>query len=483
MLSINTIRLRALVGFVAFFWACVPITTLVAYLDKVSVLGGTAGAALVATIATIAWRGGMARPAIEYLFAILGMVQVSIMVACAEGPWQIDFHMVYFAVLAMLAVFCNWKVIVVAAATAAVHHLTLSFLTPWLVFGNGGESILRVLFHAVIVVMETAVLAWLSHNMEKAFSNVETALAGTVVEVERLKREQIAAEEARRAELIALNHSLADRFASDVQTLTQRMDGAVRTLRHEAEIMGRQVSDTESATQGAKAEAADAVSHAASVAGTVEQMAATIAEVSQTVAATASRVRETTADVQNVERRVAELSDAASNIGNVVQLIASIAGQTNLLALNATIEAARAGEAGKGFAIVASEVKNLATQTARATEEISRQIAEIQAVTGTAVTAIGEVSRSIGAVDDSATDIAAAMRRQEGAVVEITQSIQAVSNRTASLGRVIGSMADVANKIADAIHKTSQTAADTEQMGSDMNKRLDAFIQQLRRAA
>ncbi|MDG5495845.1 methyl-accepting chemotaxis protein [Niveispirillum sp. BGYR6] len=486
MLSITTIRQQALLIFTLFFWACVPAAFATGLLSGIGSATPPLLAAAVALIATLAWKGGMARPAVEYLFAMLAMVQVSVLVASAQNGWQIDFHMVYFAVLAMLTAFCNWRVILLGAGVTAVHHLSFSFLLPSLVFGTESGSLGRVLFHALVVVMETGVLSWLAYGLERSFAASDSATQraeAAAAETERLRHAQLAAENALRAERTAVQKSLADRFAADVETITRRLDAAVRGLRDEAQILGNQVADTQSATRSARGEAVDAISHTAAVAAAVEQMAASITDVTRTIHQTATQVRETVQEVRLVEGQVADLSGVAERIGGVVQLIADIAGQTNLLALNATIEAARAGEAGKGFAIVASEVKGLANQTARATEDISRQIGEIQSATQAAVAAISTVARSIGAVDGNTAEIAAAMQQQQATVGEISRSIQTVSGRATTLGQLVGNMADMASSVAGAIGKTTATAGDAERMSGEMNRRLGAFIHDLRQAS
>lgn len=486
MSPIDRIRSAALTLFVVFLWVCVPLTLVSLIRGEVSWLMPLVLSGLIAAIGTGAYVTRMARPAMDYLIAVLAIGQVSVVVAASAGPWQIDAHFLYFAVLAMLTAFCNWRVILVAAGVTAVHHLTLSFLLPSLVFPDGQGSLLRVIVHALVVVVETGVLLWLSWNLEKSFLYSENARAkaeAAVVETERLREQQMQAAEAQRVERVALRKGLADRFVVDVESMTRRLDTAVRGLREEADLLGRSVARTGEMTGEARAEADEATGHAASVAAAVEEMAASIAEVARTASGAAAQARGTAHEVGRVRERVAELSETAARIGSVVQLIADIAGQTNLLALNATIEAARAGEAGKGFAVVASEVKSLATQTGRATEDISRQVAEIQSATRAAVDAIAGVADAVTALDSGAGEISDAVQQQEATVLEISRSIQTVSSRTASLGTTVTRMADMAGGIADAVAKTNATAEDAERLSADMHDRLEGFIRDLRNAS
>jgi methyl-accepting chemotaxis protein len=157
---------------------------------------------------------------------------------------------------------------------------------------------------------------------------------------------------------------------------------------------------------------------------------------------------------QKTNARVAELSKAAARIGDVVELINTIAGQTNLLALNATIEAARAGEAGRGFAVVASEVKVLAEQTAKATDEISQQITGIQAATQESVGAIKEIGDTIGLMSEISSTIAAAVEEQGAATREISRNIQQAAQGTSQ----------VSSNIADVQHGASQTGSASSQV-------------------
>jgi methyl-accepting chemotaxis protein len=196
-----------------------------------------------------------------------------------------------------------------------------------------------------------------------------------------------------------------------------------------------------------------------SVAVAAEQMAASIHEISRQVAHVTTAVAKAVDRASETDKKVAGLSDTADRIGDVVRLITDIAGQTNLLALNATIEAARAGEAGKGFAVVASEVKTLATQTARATDQIGAQIVAIRTSTNEAVEAVRDVSLAIGDVASVATAIAAAVEQQAAATQEISSSVQNVTRATNTAAQSMEQVLTIAEQT-DIASRSVLTAAD-----------------------
>ncbi len=173
---------------------------------------------------------------------------------------------------------------------------------------------------------------------------------------------------------------------------------------------------------------------------------------------------------------VQELAASAEKIGNVVQLINTIAGQTNLLALNATIEAARAGEAGKGFAVVASEVKDLATQTAKATEEISQQIASVQQATQHTVGAIQEIARTITEMSQISTSIAAAMEEQGAATAEIARNVQEAARGTEQVtGNIVG-VQQAAQENGAAASQVLGVAQELARHSEDLGREVSTFL-------
>jgi len=234
---------------------------------------------------------------------------------------------------------------------------------------------------------------------------------------------------------------MKDRRQAAVDQSTQDFgasaSGVMSSLAASAEAMratAREMMDAARRTRETSARTAEnadqSAQNLASVAAAAEQMAASIQEISAQVSRATRAVHSAVTLASATDAKVGGMAEAVERVGTVVRLISDIAGQTNLLALNATIEAARAGDAGKGFAVVAGEVKLLAAQTAKATEEISSQIAAIRGATGEAVTAVREVSTAIGQVNEVATAIAAAVEEQSATTREIVASVQTVTSAT-----------------------------------------------------
>jgi methyl-accepting chemotaxis protein len=273
---------------------------------------------------------------------------------------------------------------------------------------------------------------------------------------------------ARRAEL----HNLADRFETAVGNIIENVGAASTELENSAVILTKSSAATQQLSTVVAAASEETSSNVQSVASATEEMAGSINEIGRQVADSNRITNEAVDQAEKTDSRIAELSLAASRIGDVTKLITTIAEQTNLLALNATIEAARAGDAGRGFAVVAQEVKALAAQTAKATSEISTQITGMQAATQDSVLAIKEISGTIGRVSEIAAAIAAAIEEQGAATQEIARNVQ-----QAALGstQVATSIADVNRGAGDTGSASSQVLS-SAQLLSNENKRLKAEV-------
>ncbi|AWN37045.1 methyl-accepting chemotaxis protein [Methylobacterium radiodurans] len=268
----------------------------------------------------------------------------------------------------------------------------------------------------------------------RAVEGIKAMVAQKAAEQAEIKRiaDEAAATERRRTMV-----ELADGFERAVGGIVGSVSSSATELQATAQTMTVAATQTAGQSSSVAAAAEEAAANVNTVAAAAEELGASVGEIGRQVAGSADLARRAVGEADHTATLVHELSGAVARIGDVVGLISSIAGQTNLLALNATIEAARAGEAGRGFAVVAAEVKELASQTARATEDISAQIARIQGATGEAVQAIGGITGRIRDIDAVAAQIAAAVEEQGAATQEIVRNVAEASTGTSAVTRNI----------------------------------------------
>ncbi len=304
----------------------------------------------------------------------------------------------------------------------------------------------------------------------------------SMVEAERLRAEQERQKTEAAVQRKADMARLADEFEQAVGGIVKTVASAATELRASAQSMSSTAEETNKQAQAVASASNEAAASVQTVAAAAEELSSSVDEIARQITQSNDVASKAVRQAETTNSDMAGLASAAQKIGDVVKLIEEIASQTNLLALNATIEAARAGEAGKGFAVVASEVKTLATQTGKATEEISSQIAAVQAATQNSVTAINGIGETIRTISTISGTIAAAVEEQTAATREIARNVQQAAQGTSEVTENIVSVSQAANDTGAAAGQVLGSAEELSHQAELLRGELTRFIDVVRAA-
>jgi methyl-accepting chemotaxis protein len=459
----------------------VPALALIGWaLGRDSLNFGGSALALAAVPVLLLW---MRRPIVPIAFAVaVALVgQVSILVFAFSGhPWQVEMHFYYFVVLALLLGFCDWRIVIAAAALIALHHAGLNIVLPDAVY-PGGTDYWRVAVHAIAVVIETAMLVFIGLAIRSSFAAVDDArriAEQSADELEKFASQQTVnlEDSTRRAGRVdtmvdAFKHEMAESVAILHAAATSLQDNAGRlgTATTRATEQAVIVSATCQQTSGKVNSAAQAG----------EELARTIAHVGENAAQSSRLAAEAVYEAERTSATIDEMAAVAQEIGKVTELITAIAGQTNLLALNATIEAARAGESGRGFAVVAQEVKALAAQTATATQDISSKIAAMQSTTSRSVAAIEGISSTIRELDRFSALIAAAVEQQAGAARQISGDVHAAASGATHVNQTVGDIESISRQTSMEVLQIGSASEQIAKQTKRVQERVATFTTEL----
>lgn len=416
------------------------------------------------------------------MLAICLMGQVALTVAALKGhPYQTDMHMYFFAVLGMLSALLSINAILFATVTVAVHHLTLYFLIPQLVF-FGESGLWRVIQHAVILLLEAGVLMWMIRLVKSALYSATTQrdlAEESMLKAQQAEREcritEAQARETRREALL----EVARNFEQSVSAVIRDL-GAVMV---QVTLLFKSIQEVADRAKQMSHEAALAVdvtrTNTTHVAAATEELNAAIGEISSQTQMAASHTSRASGNTAQSKEIVGKLAQTSLSIVHIIDVINEIAGQINLLALNATIESARAGEAGKGFAVVASEVKNLAGQTARATDQIKVSINAMSSVSGEVSINIDQVSHMVTDISAVSSNIASAIEEQSAATREISSLVQNVAGSVQTISGNILALNECNQETHDKISQLTSIFAALQQKVQHLETQSNAFVKAL----
>ncbi|QCK86557.1 HAMP domain-containing protein [Phreatobacter aquaticus] len=309
---------------------------------------------------------------------------------------------------------------------------------------------------------------------------LEVFRSNAIERAEALQREQIADE--RRTARARRLEELTAGFDGAIADVLARVEQSVAQFQNTSALLSRTAEDTNNRVAAVAAASEQSSANVQTAAAATEELSASVAEIGSQINNSSAIANRAVEEARATNEQVASLAQATARIGEVVNLITTIASQTNLLALNATIESARAGEAGKGFAVVAAEVKNLATQTGQATEEISGQINTIQRETQSAVEAIQRIVATIGSISEISSTIASGVQEQSAATSEIAVNATEAAHGTSEVTHNILVVAEAAKRTEDAARDLSGVASGLKSEADGLRETVQSFLAQVKAA-
>jgi methyl-accepting chemotaxis protein len=471
MTEIHKYRLSIGKWFILFLWANLIVLAAVSFTNSVE--NRTAILALglfLCSISTTSWTFDRTGYPTRLATTVSGAAFAALFLAAFNQNMIIDLHMYFLAMLSIGAMWCCWRSLVAAAVFIALHHLTLNYLYPTLVFPEASD------LTRVLLGVEVTVLSLVIHHLLRALKTTERALADSsearalalllAEEQKSIAMAESSAREAVMADIATFNTSVSGLFDS--------IRAAASNLKKTSQTLLTNANQSESDATHAEKASSQSATDIDFVAASTRELSASIGEIGRRMTASASMVQHGTAKTMETAELTSVFVDTMSRVELFVGMVQQIAAQTNLLALNATIEAARAGEAGRGFGVVANEVKELAAATARATTEIEKNVLEIRYIGQSAMEGVNEVTTIMKAIQDHSLEIVTAVHEQHYVTDEIVEVVSGFTERLHTLASHISmanqSAAQASNSAIIVDHSAEEVLGSGDQLSAEIAK-------------
>ncbi|MGX1790072.1 methyl-accepting chemotaxis protein [Bosea sp. NPDC055332] len=441
-----------------------------------------AGAGL-AILVTLSWRVDRIGWVTRQTSSIALVGQVMLLVYAFGGhPYQADLHMYFFAMLAVLVGWLDWRIFLPATLAITVHHLALSLFYSIGVF-PGGNDVRRAFLHGAIVAVQAAALTWIVWSLRQAVEasereRAEATAARTIADEARKDVAETTAHAAHERRRIL--HDLANEFERKIAGIARAVIASISSLRAASEQMRTGAAEVSQRSSAASAASRQSSSNVIAITNATSELASSFTEVDRQVNEAARLVGDTTQQALTVLDRVGDLSRKVQEIGNVTHVISTIARHTNLLALNASIEAARIGSMGGGFAVVAHEIKGLASETWRATEQIQSQIDAISLSGADAVKAIDTMTATIDTLNQISGAVAMVVEQQNIATAGIAEHVKQAASETVTAGGHIDIVSRVAEETGEAANHVADSADVLSRQSADLDTEVAQFLGRIR---
>lgn len=455
----------------------VPLLVAVGWLHHGNVAATVFAAAGLAAVPALLWLSNVARPFTPYAIAAALIGQAFMLASLLDGnSWQAEAHFYYFIVLAMVAAYGDPRLLAASAALTISCLVMLDIGAP-----AGGIVSLRTAIHIAAIIGETIILALLGRTVARMTAELRDAQQRSQSAADDLRTALTANERETASALVRTDETtvMLKEFEAELADLIGGLGDSSTILRENANDLSIAATRASAQSFAVSVAAEDTRVRVESVASAGHELSITIAEVGHNAQDSSRLAAAAVGEVQVTNATISDMAAMATEIGQVTDLINAIAGQTNLLALNATIEAARAGEAGRGFAVVAQEVKALAAQTAKATQDIASRIAAMQTISQQSVAAVSGISETIRALDDYASRIAASVQQQAEAAGEISNSVQHASSAVGLVRDSVGDIGSIALGTSQAAARVNETALDVASHTDALRDRIDAFVRRV----